>query len=124
MAKLLQTQPEIFGRNILPESVDFSIKRVFWISHISTETVRGKHRHKKSIHFLVCLTGSCKVYINNGQHEEVFLLDHPSKILYLVPEDWREMYDFSKDCRLFCFSNEHYDPNDYIYTPYPFTVDT
>ncbi len=90
----------------------------------SPETVRGKHRHKKSAHLLVCLTGSCKVYVNNGQQEDLFLLENPSQALYLAPEDWREMYDFSEDCRLFCFSNQHYDPNDYIYIPYSFTTNS
>lgn len=122
MAKLLQT-PHSLSEGIIPlEGYGIGlVKRVFWMYENSPETVRGKHRHKMSTHLLICLAGSCKVYVNNGQREELFQLKHPSQTLYLAPEDWREMFDFSKDCRLFCFSNQHYDPNDYIYIPYPFT---
>ena len=94
------------------------IKRVFWIYNNQNENVRGKHRHFKTTHLLVCLSGSCKVYVKNGKDEEIFYLNNTSQLLRLEPSDWREMYDFSKDCILTCFCDEFYDPKDYISTPY------
>lgn len=94
------------------------IKRVFWIYNNSTESIRGKHRHHQTNHLLICLSGSCKVYVNNGKTENIFQLNHPNQLLYLEAIDWREMYDFSEDCILSCFCDELYDPSDYIYTPY------
>lgn len=94
------------------------IKRIFWIYNNSPECIRGNHRHHKTNHLLVCLSGSCKVYANNGKTENIFLLNNPNQILQLEPIDWREMYDFSEDCVLTCFCDEMYDASDYIYTPY------
>ena len=94
------------------------IKRAFWIYNNSPESIRGNHRHHRTNHLLICLSGSCKVYVNNGKTEDTFLLNNPNQILQLEPIDWREMYDFSEDCILSCFCDEMYDASDYIYTPY------
>lgn len=67
---------------------------------------------------MICSSGPCKVYVNNGNSKSVFLLNSPTQILHLDPVDWREMYDFSNDCILSCFCDEMYNPSDYIYTPY------
>ena len=94
------------------------IKRIFWIYNNPNDSVRGKHRHFKTNHFLVCISGSCKVYTNNGVKESIFDINNPNQILHLEPRDWREMYDFSKDCILICYCDEFYDPDDYILTPH------
>jgi len=107
---------DIVGLNLFKKP----IKRVFWIYNNSPECIRGNHRHHKTNHLLVCLSGSCKVYSNNGKKENVFLLNNPNQILQLEPIDWREIYDFSKDCVLTCFCDELYDPDDYIFKPYCF----
>lgn len=93
------------------------IKRVFYIYNTKKE-VRGRHRHRYSRHALTCVAGKCKVYVNNGKHEEIFELDSPEKCLILEPEDWREMYDFDEKTILLCISNQYYDPDDYIKEPY------
>ena len=96
----------------------FEIKRVFWIYNNSSESVRGKHRHKKSTHLLVCMVGSCKIYVKNKSEEKIFTLNSLNKILLLELTDWREMQSFSENSVLSCFSDELYDPNDYIITLY------
>jgi hypothetical protein len=93
------------------------IRRVFYIYDAEDE-VRGGHRHKYSTHALTCVAGSCKIYVNNGEKEEVFDLNSPEKCLILEPEDWREMYDFDEKTILLCMSNQFYDPDDYINDPY------
>ena len=93
------------------------IKRVFFIRGAHGKK-RGRHRHQHCSHLMVCLTGSCSVYVHSGQNEKVYRLHDPEEALLLYPTDWREMYDFSADCLLMCLSNTLYDPNDYIYEPY------
>ncbi len=56
--------------------------------------------------------------LRNGKNQQVFFLNNPNEALFLEPADWREMYNFSENAVLFCLSDEIYDPNDYIYTPY------
>ena len=99
--------------NVLP----FQIKRVFYIYGVD-DSVRGGHRHKKTIQAAVCIKGRCRIYNNNGVTEEEFNLNNPSKCLILNPEDWHKMYKFSRNAILMVFASENYDGNDYIYNEY------
>ena len=99
--------------NILP----FQIKRVFYIYGVD-DSVRGGHRHHKTIQAAICIQGECKIYNNDNEKEEFFHLDKPSKCLILELKDWHKMYDFSKDAILMVFASENYDENDYIFEEY------
>ena len=79
---------------------------------------RGGHRHQKTIQALVCLGGSCEVYINDGLKKETFLLDSPSKCLLLEPEDWHTMDKFTKGSTLLVFASEFYNKDDYVSEEY------
>jgi len=94
--------------NLLP----FDIKRFYYIYDISSK--RGGHRHKKTIQALICLGGSCTIYVNNGELENEYFLDDPSRCLILKPEDWHTMDDFSQGASLLVFSSELYDVDDYV----------
>jgi tellurite resistance-related uncharacterized protein len=95
-----------------------AIQRVFYI-YEAGHTARAGHRHHRTWQALVCLSGSCRVYNNNGTREETFLLTNPRQCLVLQPEDWHIMDSFSDDAILLVISNELYDKDDYIYEPYP-----
>ncbi|MCU0324166.1 MAG: FdtA/QdtA family cupin domain-containing protein [Spirosomaceae bacterium] len=123
MAKLiyLQTIQSSSGKLTVFENLLMGgIRRVFYI-YDSVNVIRGRHRHRDSIHALCCVAGKCKVYVNNGEKEEIYYLDSPEKCLILEPHDWREMYDFDKKSILLCMSNQFYDPEDYIEEPYTST---
>jgi dTDP-4-dehydrorhamnose 3,5-epimerase-like enzyme len=91
------------------------IERVYFIKNVPTWSIRGGHRHKHTWQGLVCINGSCKIYIQEdiGISKE-YALDNPSKCLLLKPSDWHQMYGFSEDCILLVLANKNYDPNDYI----------
>lgn len=68
---------------------------------------------------LICLNGSCKIYVQESfDVERTILLDNPSKCLLLKPSDWHQMYDFSPGSILLVLANRNYDPEDYIDRPY------
>ena len=94
-----------------------TIKRVFYI-YGSGDMSRGGHRHHKAWNALICITGSCRVYSNDGITEEFFMLDNPTSCLILEPKDWHIMDSFSDDAILLVLSNEYYDLADYIDEPY------
>ena len=95
-----------------------TIKRVFYI-YGAGETQSGGHRKNKTCNALVCILGSCLIYSNDGEKEEIYILDNPVSCLILEPKDWHIMDSFSDDAILLVLSNEYYDKADYIDEPYP-----
>jgi hypothetical protein len=98
--------------NILP----FDIKRFYYIYDVNSK--RGGHRHIKTIQALICIGGSCEVYINDSIVKKTILLNRPNKCLVLDPKDWHTMDNFSKGSTLLVFASHYYDKDDYIYEEY------
>jgi dTDP-4-dehydrorhamnose 3,5-epimerase-like enzyme len=94
------------------------IERVYFIYGVQAESIRGGHRHKETWQGLICLNGSCKLFVQDGHSSETFKLDSPEKCLLLKPTDWHQMYDFSPNATLLVMANKNYDPDDYIDEPY------
>ncbi|MEW6061276.1 MAG: FdtA/QdtA family cupin domain-containing protein [Bacteroidota bacterium] len=120
MAYLIQLKTHHDKRGnltVIEKEIPFPIKRIFYIYGVDN-SVRGKHRHHKTIQAAICITGSCKIFNDDGTRQEEFLLDSPEKCLILEPRDWHQMYDFSSDAVLLVLASEYFDPNDYIYEPY------
>ncbi|MEK3682349.1 sugar 3,4-ketoisomerase [Paenibacillus sp. FSL R10-2736] len=100
----------IEGQNTVP----FDIKRVFYIYGTLPDIRRGFHAHYKTRQALISVSGNCKVYLDNTKRKMDVLLDSPTKMLILEPNDWHEMYDFSPDCVLLVLASHLYDSEDYI----------
>lgn len=95
-------------------NIPFDIKRVFYIYGTAPGVRRGFHAHYKTRQALVCVSGDCKVYLDNIERKTDVHLDSPTKVLILEPNDWHEMYDFSSDCVLLVLASHLYDSEDYI----------
>lgn len=120
MAHLIDLKTFIDKRGnltVIEKVIDFDIKRIFYIYGVD-DSVRGGHRHKKTIQAAICLQGSCEIHNDNGNHQQLFILDKPNKCLILEPEDWHTMDHFTKDAILMVLASEHFDANDYIFEPY------
>ncbi|MDQ0917610.1 FdtA/QdtA family cupin domain-containing protein [Paenibacillus sp. V4I5] len=96
------------------KTIPFEINRVFYIYETKTSVRRGFHAHYKTRQALICVSGNCKVYLDNLIRKKDITLDSPTKILLLEPNDWHEMYDFSPDCVLLVLASHLYDSEDYI----------
>ena len=99
--------------NILPGS----LKRIFYITNADGET-RGGHRHIRAWQGLICIQGSCNIYVETLDIKLVFNLDEPNKVLILEPQDWHTLENISDNAIILVVSNENYDPEDYIYPSY------
>lgn len=120
MARLIKltTYSEQRGNlTVIEKSLPFDIKRVFYIYNVD-DSVRGKHRHHKTVQAAICITGSCTIYNNDGETEQEFVLDNCEKCLILEPRDWHKLYNFTKDAILLVLASETFDQSDYIFTPY------
>ena len=96
------------------KSVPFVIKRVYYIFGTKAGVSRGFHAHKKLQQVAICITGNCRMILDDGQQRSEVLLNSPNKGLVIGDLVWREMHDFSKDCVLLVLASEHYDESDYI----------
>ena len=96
------------------KTVPFAIKRVYYIFATQQGVARGFHAHQKLKQVAVCVTGKCRMILDDGTTREEAWLDSPTKGLLIGDLIWREMHDFSEDCVLLVLASEHYDEADYI----------
>lgn len=96
------------------KNIPFNIKRMYYIYGVDPEMPRGFHAHKKLQQVLVCVSGSCRIILDDGDLKSEHILDKPDEGLFVDKMIWREMHDFSKDCVLLVFASEYYDENDYF----------
>jgi dTDP-4-dehydrorhamnose 3,5-epimerase-like enzyme len=114
----LKTFTDLRGNlTVIEKVIPFDIKRIFYIYGVD-DSVRGGHRHHKTIQSAICIQGSCTIQCDNGQSSNEYILDSPNKCLILNPEDWHAMSHFSSDAILMVLASEYFDPKDYIYDPY------
>lgn len=102
---------------VIEKSIPFDIKRIFYIYGVD-DSIRGGHRHHKTIQAAICLQGSCLIANDDGEHKEKFVLDTPDKCLILEPKDWHEMLNFSQNAILMVLASEYFNEADYIREKY------
>lgn len=96
------------------KDLPFQVKRVYYIYDTLPNVRRGFHAHKRLEQILICVHGSCKIHLDNGEDTAEILLDKPNEGLYISNNMWREMYDFSDGAVLLVLASEYYDEADYI----------
>ena len=94
--------------------IPFEVKRVYYIYDTLPGVRRGFHAHLNLQQVLLCVSGSCKIHLDNGNDTMEVLLDKPYEGLYISNDMWRDMYDFSDGAVLLVLASEYYDEKDYI----------
>lgn len=95
-------------------NIPFDIKRVYYIFNTQEGIARGFHAHKKLHQVAICLSGTCRMLMDDGKNKESILMDSPTMAIDIPPMLWHEMHDFSKDCILLILASDHYNESDYI----------
>lgn len=96
------------------KDLPFEFKRVYYIYDTKDGVRRGFHAHYDLEQILICVSGSCKIHLDNGFETEEVLLDEPCEGLYIANNMWREMYDFTEDAVLLVIASRPYEESDYI----------
>ena len=96
------------------KDLPFEVKRVYYIYDTLAGVRRGFHAHRNLQQILICVSGSCKIHLDNGTDTAEVVLDKPTEGLYIANDMWREMYDFTPDAVLLVLASEYYDEADYI----------
>lgn len=95
--------------------IPFKIERTYWIYDVPGGEVRGGHAFKKQQEFIVALSGSFDVVIDNGKEKQTYSLNRSYYGLYVPAGLWRQMQNFSTNSLALVLSSTHYNSNDYIY---------
>lgn len=96
-------------------AIPFEIKRVYYLFNTECDAIRGMHAHRNLKQVLIAIKGQCKIKLDDGENQEIVVLDSPTKGLLIDSYIWRELYDFSPDCVVLTLASELYDPSDYIF---------
>lgn len=97
-----------------PNQLPFEIARTYWIYDVPGGEVRGSHAFKEQQEFIVALSGSFDVVLNDGEKEEKISLNRSYKGLYIPKMYWRKLENFSTNSLALIVSDKLHDENDYI----------
>lgn len=96
------------------KNIPFDIKRVYYLVKTKTNESRGFHAHKNLKQILICLSGRCRIVLDNGFEREEVVLNSFVQGILIESMIWREMHDFTEDCVLLVLASDYYNENDYI----------
>lgn len=96
------------------KQVPFEIKRVHWIYDVPGGADRGGHAYKKTQEFIVALSGSLDVIVDDGEKKQTFHLNRSYFGLHVPHGMWRTMSNFSTNSLALVLSSTEYDEGDYV----------
>jgi hypothetical protein len=94
--------------------IPFKIERAYWIYDVPGGQVRGGHAFKEQREFIVALSGSFDVVVDNGTHKQSFSLNRSYYGLYVSCGLWRQMENFSTNALAIVLSSTKFVESDYI----------
>jgi hypothetical protein len=100
----------IEGENHIP----FKIERCHWIYDVPGGEKRGGHAYKTTEEFIVALSGSFDVIVNDGEEQKTYHLNRSYYGLYIPAMNWRTMENFSTNSLALILSSTKYNTEDYI----------
>lgn len=96
------------------ETLPFPIRRVYYLYDIPGGEERGGHAHRGLHQFIVAVSGSFEVMLDDGKNKKIVRLNRPDFGLLVVPGIWRELFEFSSGSVCLVLASEIYSESDYI----------
>ena len=106
----------IEGENHLP----FKIERAYWIYDVPGGEERGAHAFREQEEFIIAVSGSFDVVLNDGNENMVYHLNRSYNGVYVPKMTWRNLENFSTNSLCLVLSSTKYDPADYIEVYYEY----
>ncbi|MFL2643967.1 MAG: sugar 3,4-ketoisomerase [Flavobacteriaceae bacterium] len=100
----------VIEKSIIP----FEIKRVYYLYDVPSDAFRGGHAHKNLNQFMIPLSGSFEVKIDDGYNNKKIMLNKPNQGLLIPSGIWREMDNFSAGSVCLVLASEVFDESDYF----------
>lgn len=99
----------IEARKLFP----FNIERVFYLYDVPAGADRAGHAHKELHEFLIPVSGSFDITLDDGFNKKTVHLNRPYQGLHVPPTIWRQLDNFSSSSVCLVLCSHHYDENDY-----------
>ncbi|RFN58551.1 sugar 3,4-ketoisomerase [Marixanthomonas ophiurae] len=100
----------VIEKDVLP----YSVKRVYYLYDVPSDSSRGGHAHKEQLEFLIAVSGSFDVILDDGSEKKKVTLNKPNKGLLIDTKTWRELENFSSGSVCIVLSSGEFDEADYI----------
>ena len=94
--------------------IPFEIKRTYWLYDVPGGESRGGHAYRETEEFVIALSGSFDVIVDDGKEKKTFHLNRSYYGLYIPKGVWREITNFSTNSLALEFASTVYNPDDYI----------
>lgn len=96
------------------KEVPFEIKRCFWMYDVPEGKGRGGHAHKTLKQFVIAMSGSFKITLDDGKEKKTFLLDSPDKGLLIDTGVWADLTEFSRGAVCLVLASDVFKEEDYL----------
>lgn len=96
------------------KEIPFKIERTYWIYDVPGGEHRGGHAYRENEEFIVALSGSFDVILDDGNVKQTFSLNRSYYGLYVPKGMWREMVNFSTNSLALVLASTKYNEEDYI----------
>jgi hypothetical protein len=93
--------------------IPFDIKRVYYVYDVPGGSQRGGHAHKKLHEFIIAISGSFDVLLDDGIEKKKIHLARSYYGLYVSPMIWRELDNFSSGSVCLVLTSDKFDESDY-----------
>ncbi len=93
--------------------IPFEIKRVYYLYDVPGGAERGGHAHKKLEQFLIAMSGSFDVVLDDGYQRKRFHLNRSYYGIYVCSMIWRELDNFSSGSVCMALASEFFQESDY-----------
>ena len=94
--------------------IPFPIKRVYYLYDVPSAAERGGHSHIEQQEFLIALSGSFDVILNDGNDQKTVTLNKPFEGLLITNGIWRELKNFSSGSVCLVIASDVFKEEDYI----------
>jgi UDP-2-acetamido-3-amino-2,3-dideoxy-glucuronate N-acetyltransferase len=100
--------------NQAPDQLPFVPRRVFHVFNVPEGEMRGDHAHRRCHQFIMAISGSVVVVVDDTSERFSIRLDSPDQGLHIPPLVWSIQRDFEPDAQVMVFASEPYDRSEYI----------
>lgn len=93
--------------------IPFSIQRVYYLYDVPGGSERGGHAHKALHQFIIAMSGSFDIHLDDGVAKKTIHMNRSYNGLYVWPMIWREIDNFSSGAVCMVLASDYYDEQDY-----------